>query len=69
VVDEGIQQADEWICAKCSAVLTPKKMIFSYIGSTFSHEVPRCPACGMIFISKEFADGRMAEVEQLLEDK
>ena len=58
-----------WICAKCAAALVPKKKLFSYMDSTFSHEVPRCPVCGMVFISKELADGKMAEVERLMEDK
>ena len=66
---EGLQKTDGWACAKCGAVLVLKSKIFSYMGMTFSHEVPRCPICGMVFISKELADGKMAEVEQLMEDK
>ena len=60
---------DGWICAKCGVLLLPKSTIFSYMNMTFSHEVLQCPKCGMVFISKELADGRMAEVEQLMEDK
>ena len=56
-------------CAKCGVMLTPKNTIFSYMGMTFYHEVLRCPKCGMVFIPKELADGKMAEVEQLMEDK
>ena len=58
-----------WKCGRCSQELKMTKMVFSYLGHTFAHEVPVCPKCGKVFISKELADGRMAEVEQLLEDK
>lgn len=56
-------------CAKCEEELKITKTIFSYLGHTFAHEVPACPKCGKIYISKELAEGRMAEVEALLEDK
>ena len=65
----GLQNLDKWVCAKCGEMLVLKNKIFSYMGMTFSREVPRCPVCGMVFISKELADGKMAEVEQLMEDK
>lgn len=58
-----------WKCAKCGQELKSTKTVFSYLGHTFAHEVPACPKCGKIFISKELAEGRMAEVEALLEDK
>ena len=60
---------DGWVCAKCGALLAPKNTLFSYMGMSFSHEALRCPVCGMVFISKDLADGKMAEVEQLMEDK
>ena len=62
-------EAGGWVCAKCVAGLTQGGALFSYMGMTFSHEVPRCPVCGAVFISKDLADGKMAEVEQLMEDK
>jgi len=67
--NEGSQKTDAWVCAKCNAALVPKKKIFSYMGMTFAHEIPRCPVCGMVFISKELADGKMSQVEQAMEDK
>lgn len=33
------------------------------------HEVLTCPTCGKVYVSRELAEGRMAEFEQLLEDK
>jgi ribosomal protein L37AE/L43A len=58
-----------WKCGKCGQELKTSKTVFSYLGHTFAHDVPVCPACGKIFISEELAEGRMAEVEALLEDK
>ena len=64
-----IENAEGWKCAKCGVPLVPKSTMFAYMGMTFSHEALRCPECGMVMITKELADGRMAEVEQLMEDK
>lgn len=58
-----------WKCGKCGLSLAAKKATFAYLGHTFSHEVLRCPKCGKVFIPKELAEGRMAEVEIQLEDK
>ena len=58
-----------WKCAKCDKELVIKRNTFHYMGRSFGHEVPTCPQCGKIFISKELAQGRMAEVEALMEDK
>lgn len=56
-------------CGKCRAELVKKQVVFSYMKRTFGHEVPICPVCGRVFISKDLAEGKMAEVEMLLEDK
>jgi len=56
-------------CGKCDRELVLKKVVFEYMGHTVAHEVPVCPNCGRVYISEELAEGRMAEVEQLLEDK
>ena len=61
--------ADTWICAKCGVALEPRSTVFSYMGMTFSHEAMRCGKCGSVFIPKPLADGKMAEVEQMMEDK
>jgi len=66
---QDIQNIEGWVCAKCGVLLVPKNTLFAYMGMTFSHEALRCPACGMVFISKGLADGKMADVEQLMEDK
>jgi len=56
-------------CARCGVELVTRQTTFSYMGRTFGHEVPVCPKCGKVFISQSLAEGKMAEVEVLLEDK
>ncbi|MCL2366621.1 MAG: DNA-binding protein [Oscillospiraceae bacterium] len=56
-------------CARCNEYLVLKKTVFDYMGRSFTHEVPCCPKCGKVFIPPELAMGRMAEVEEQLEDK
>lgn len=56
-------------CGKCGAELVLKQVNFSYMNRTFGHEVPVCPVCGKPYISRALAEGKMAEVETLLEDK
>lgn len=58
-----------WKCARCNERLVPKKTVFSYLGQTVAHEVPTCPKCGRVFIPEGLAEGKMAEVEEQLEDK
>ncbi len=60
---------ENWVCRKCGTPLVMKKVIFDYLGNRFAHELPCCPVCGSAFISAELAEGRIAEVEQMLEDK
>jgi uncharacterized protein with PIN domain len=63
------EEAREWKCARCNLVLTPKKTVFKYLARSFTHEVLCCPSCGRVFIPQALAEGRMAEVERMLEDK
>lgn len=56
-------------CGKCGERLVLQKVMFSYMNRTFGHEVPTCPKCGRPYISRQLAEGKMAEVEVLLEDK
>ena len=58
-----------WICGKCKVPLATKKAVFSYLDHDVSHEVSRCPKCGKVFIPQALAEGKMAEVEQQLEEK
>ena len=56
-------------CARCDVNLVLKKTVFDYMGRSFTHEVPACPVCNKVLIPQELAEGRMAEVEEQLEDK
>jgi hypothetical protein len=57
------------ICWKCKKELEIKKTNFTYLGHSFFTEVPKCPECGLVYISEELVKGRMSEVEMQLEDK
>ncbi|MBN2038403.1 MAG: DNA-binding protein [Spirochaetes bacterium] len=59
----------KWKCGKCMKELVLKKTVFSYQGHSFSHDVYTCPQCGKVLIPKELAEGRIAKVEEQLEDK
>jgi uncharacterized protein with PIN domain len=58
-----------WKCAKCNQELVKKKTVFAYLRQTVAHEVLACPVCGKVYIPKELAEGKMAEVEEQIEDK
>jgi NAD-dependent SIR2 family protein deacetylase len=58
-----------WTCRKCGCGLKTQKVVFDYLGHSFSHELPRCPQCGKALITGELAEGKITEVETTLEDK
>jgi RNase P subunit RPR2 len=57
------------ICARCQVPLVPGKVNIKYLGSAFPVELLKCPSCGLVYVSEELANGKMAEVEKSLEDK
>ena len=56
-------------CCKCDRTLVEKKTTFTYLGHEMTHPVLRCPVCGQAFIPEELVNGKIAEVEALLEEK
>ncbi|MDR2945961.1 MAG: DNA-binding protein [Candidatus Adiutrix sp.] len=62
-------RAEGWRCQKCDEELRPAPADITYMSSSFRVELPTCPVCGLVFIPPELADGKMLEVERLLEDK
>jgi hypothetical protein len=58
-----------WHCYRCHQELVVGPITVSYLGNRFSTDLPHCPNCGLILVSEELALGKMAEVEQILEDK
>jgi hypothetical protein len=63
------EQPRAWKCGRCQCGLVTKKVVLDYMGYSISHDLPVCPTCGKVYISKDLAEGRMCEVEQTLEDK
>lgn len=64
-----MEEKKKFICFKCNKELVPKKTDFSYLGHTFFTEIPKCPQCGLVYLSEEIVKGRISEVEMQLEDK
>lgn len=63
------QNTADLICAACNLPLEMGKVEASYLGQRFPVELPRCPACGFVYVPEELALGKMLKVEQALEDK
>jgi len=58
-----------WKCRRCDVHLELAPVTVTYMEQEFTAELPRCPVCGMVSINEDLALGKMAEVEQILEDK
>ena len=63
------EQERTWKCARCGVPLKNTRVIFHYMGRDFGHEVPACPRCGQVLIVRGLAKGRMAQGDELMEDK
>ena len=59
----------QWRCAKCDCDLVVGLVNVAYLGNRFTADLPYCPECGRVLVAEHVALGKMAEVEQLLEDK
>ena len=59
----------EWKCGRCNHDLVLGQVSVEYMGNRFTTELAKCPNCGLVLVSEELALGKMAEVEQMLEDK
>lgn len=58
-----------WMCEKCGKKLIVGKVTVEYLGHQIATDLPKCPACGLVYVSEDLVTGKMAEIEQLLEDK
>jgi hypothetical protein len=58
-----------WVCNRCRVPLEVQKVRLQYLRTIFAVDLPACPLCGKILIAEELATGKMAEIEQALEDK
>ncbi len=61
--------AGEWLCESCNCPLEQQKVQVLYLGSAFDVSLPVCPQCKITLVPKSLAEGKMLEVESLLEDK
>ena len=66
---EHVENTDKLICCRCNNELVPTQTFFDYLGHNFHTDILRCPECGEVYIPESLVKGRMAEVEQELEDK
>ena len=57
------------ICDRCKVEMEELEAQFSYLGKSFRHKVSRCQQCGQICLSEELVNGRMSQVEAMMEDK
>jgi NAD-dependent SIR2 family protein deacetylase len=70
MTSEHVQPEDlQWQCAKCKRKLVVGSINVGYMGNRFTVELPHCPGCGRVLISEQVALGKMAQVEQMLENK
>ncbi len=58
-----------WLCGQCNRSLELCKVQVTYLGSVFSLDLLKCAGCGAVAVTEETAAGKMAEAEQILEDK
>ena len=66
---EHVENKEKLICCRCNKELVPTQTFFDYLGHNFHTDIRRCPECGEVYIPESLVKGRMAEVEQELEDK
>ena len=57
------------ICALCGKSLEMTETFFDYYGHHLHKDLPCCPSCGQVYVSKELAEGKMRTTEAELEDK
>ena len=66
---EHVENKEKLICCRCNKELVPTQTFFDYLGHNFHTDILRCPECGEVYIPESLVKGRMAEVDQELEDK
>ena len=64
-----LETTEEWSCMTCGKPLEVVKVAFTYMKGNFQIDLPACSGCGLVLISEELANGKMAAAERILEDK
>ena len=68
-MNETTSQTEQWLCAKCGRPLEPGQVSVAYLGNAYPVELLKCKQCGLALVPELLALGKMAKVEQMLEDK
>jgi uncharacterized protein YbaR (Trm112 family) len=63
------ERQQQLICSRCLVPMERAPVKLSYLNHEFSHELLRCPVCGLAYVPEDLAAGKISEVETLLEDK
>lgn len=63
-----MEEWEGWSCFKCNEKVTEGDVNFGYLGFRRTIKGPRCPKCGMVFVSEEKA-GKLRNIEEQIEDK
>jgi Fe-S oxidoreductase len=61
--------AQGWKCAACGGALVDREVAMQYLDGLFHVVLPGCPQCGQVLVAERLAQGKMRQVESLLEDK
>jgi len=57
------------VCSKCNLPLEEKEVSIDYLGFHFNEKAPRCPQCGLIYISEDLVKTKVSALETTLEEK
>ena len=60
---------EKLICDTCNVEMQLIEVQFKYLNRSFRYKVPRCPQCGQVSLPEELVNGRMSEVEAMIEEK
>lgn len=60
---------EKLICDKCNVEMQLIEVQFKYLSRSFRYKVPRCPQCGQVSLPEELVNGRMSDVEAMIEEK
>lgn len=58
-----------WRCDRCQCDMVVGPVAVAYMNNRFTTDLAYCPTCQTVMITEALATGKMAEVEQILEDK
>lgn len=57
------------MCHRCKVEMKDIEVQFNYLNRNFRYKVPRCPECGQVSLPEELVEGKMADVEAMIEEK